>query len=426
MVMDQQMVSQKDLEIETALLKAMSNRFNFETYNDSINTKRIYEATGVVLKDYEKYFNLYKEHKEVDFKLFYTQFSQSWHNDDLDNEDITYYRDYVLPAIDKANAQEVETSLLGLMQKQTLEEINKSAKKTFDIEEISSILEEYRAKQGQIIQENDNDCFTIDNIDFDVLDKQSGIPYFMPNLQASLGSLVKGQFIVVSADTGAGKSAFSISQGVEAFKFLHKTKSDRPILYFNSEGTEADVYIRFLSNLYKDKIAGGFEQVLNNIDKVKESYMSKFNHNNFKVFQLSGNNIAYVKSKMQQYNPSLVIIDIVDSLAPEESPGLLKKLYDTIRQMSNTFCPIIGTTQSGDMSYFDKDSGQKMYRKWLDAKDMYGSKQKAGAADTVVGIGQDPESDLRYISVPKKKRGDPVKITCELEGIYSNFKEVQW
>jgi len=166
--------------------------------------------------------------------------------------------------------------------------------------------------------------------------------------------------------------------------------------------------------------------VLANIDKVKESYVRNFNHENFKVFQLSGNNIAYVKSKMQQYNPSLVIIDIVDSLAPEESPGLLKKLYDTIRQMSNTFCPIIGTTQSGDMSYFNKDTGAKEYRKWLDTKDVYGSKQKAGAADTLIGIGQDPDSDLRYISVPKKKRGDPVKITCELVGIYSHFQEIEW
>ena len=419
-------ISQKDVAIETALLKAMSQRFNFETYNDSINTKRIFPATEVVLKDYAKYFELYKEHKEVNFELFYTQFSQSWHNDDLDNEDITYYRDYVLPAIDKADKQEVETSLLGVMQKQALEEINKSAKKTFDISEIEAILDIYREKQGQIITENDDDCHTISNIDFDVLDKQNGIPYFMPSLQKSLGSLVKGQFVVVSADTGAGKSAFAIAQAVEAFKFLHNSGSDKPILYFNSEGTEADVYVRFLSNLYKDKIAGGFEQVLTNITKVKEKYMDKHNHDNFKVFQLAGNNISYVKAKMQQYDPSFVIIDIVDSLAPEESPGLLKKLYDTIRQMSNTFCPIMGTTQSGDMSFFNKDTGAKEYRKWLDTKDMYGSKQKAGAADTVVAIGMDPDTDMRYISVPKKKRGDPVKLTAELEGIYSNFKEISW
>ena len=424
--MEVKKVSQKDIQVETNILKAMSNKYNFETYGDSIDTKVMFPATKEVLKNYAKYFELYNEHKEIDFKLFYTEFAQSWSSDNLDSEDITYYRDYVFPSIVDADTQDVEKSLLGLMQKQTLEEINNKSKKSFDILEIEAILEEYKIKQGQIIQENDNDCYTLDNIDFNVLDKSNGIPYFMPSLQKSLGSLVKGQFVAVSADTNTGKSAFAISQAVEAFKFLHKNGTDKPILYFNSEGTEADVYIRFLSNLYKDKIAGGFEKVLGNIDKVKEAHMNRYNHNNFKVFQLSGNNISYVKTKMQQYNPSLVIIDIVDSLAPEESPGLLKKLYDTIRQMSNTFCPIMGTTQSGDMSYFDKDTGQKVYRKWLDAKDMYGSKQKAGAADTVIGIGMDPESDMRYISVPKKKRGEPVKITCELEGIYSNFKEINW
>lgn len=424
--MEVQTVSQKDIQVETNILKAMSNRFNFETYGDSIDKKVLFPATKEVLKNYEKYFELYKEHKEVDFKLFYTEFAQSWSSDNLDSEDITYYRDYVFPSIVEADTQDVEKSLLGLMQKQTLEEINKKSKKSFDISEIEAILEEYKIKQGQIITENDDDCYTLDNIDFDVLDKSNGIPYFMPSLQKSLGSLVKGQFVVVSADTGAGKSAFAISQGVEAFKFLHNSGSDKPILYFNSEGTEADVYVRFLSNLYKEKIAGGFEKVLSNIDKVKEGHMNKYNHNNFKVFQLAGNNISYVKAKMQQYNPSLVIIDIVDALAPEESPGLLKKLYDIIRQMSNTHCPILGTTQSGDMSYFDKETGKKMYRKWLDTKDVYGAKQKSGAADTVIGIGQDEESDMRYISVPKKKRGDPVKVTAELEGIYSNFKEINW
>lgn len=421
------MVKETEVQIEISLLKAMSNRDNYEAYSESINRKRLYEATEVLLDDYGKYFELYKDHKEIDFKLFYVQFSQSWHNNDLDNEDINYYRDYVIPAITKADPQEVSTSILGLMQKQTLEEINKSSKKTFDIEKISSILEEYRIKQSNVITEYDDDCYTIDNIDFAVLEKQNGIPYFLPSLQAGLGSLTKGQFIVVSADYGAGKSAFVLSQAVTAFKHLHANNDNRPILYFNSEGTEADVYVRFLSNLYRDKIAGGFEQVLTNILKVKEAFTKQYNHNNFKIFQLTGHNLAYVKTKMQKYNPALVIIDICDVLVQEESPSLLKKLYDNIRQMSNSFCPIIGTTQSGDTSYFDKDTGEKKNRKWLGDKALYGSKTgKGGAADTILTIGKDDNSDLRYVEVAKHKRGRAVRVTCEIDGLYSNYREVNW
>lgn len=424
--MDQQTIKKKDIDIEIDLLKSMSNKSNFNTYIDTIDLKRVYPSTKLLLNDFSKYFDVYNEHNKIDFKLFYTMFSTSLHNKDLDTDDIEYYRDYVFPAIDKSDAQQAETSLMGLIQKQTLEEINKSALKEFDIDKISAILDLFRQKQSQIIQESDNDVYTIENIDFSVLDKSKGIPYFLPALQENLGSIVKGQFIVISADNGTGKSAFGISQAVQTFKFLQETKSERPILYFNSEGTEADVYGRFLSNLYKEQVRGGFEQIFREIDSVKDMFVSEYNPQNFKVFQLEGKNVSYVKSKMVKYNPSLVIIDICDTLVAEESPMLLKKLYDTLRQMSGTHCPVIGTTQSGDMSYFDKESGKKLYRKWLDMKDMYGSKQKSGAADTVIGIGMEPDSSIRYISTPKLKRGVPIKLTCELEDIYSNYKEIKW
>jgi len=416
---------QQSIEIETALLKAMSKRENFETYADIINRKRVFEATDLLLNDYQKYFKLYNEHSQVDFELFYTQFCQSWHTTDLDDETIDYYRNYVFPAIEKAKDDEVESSLLGLIQKQTLDSIVNLAQQDFNPDKIDELVDRYRTKQSQIIREYDNDCYNIANIDFGVLNKQQGIPWCLPSLQAGLGSLVKGQFVVVSADYGAGKSAFVLSQAVEAFRYLHEKDIDRPILYFNSEGTEADVYARFLSNLYKDKVSAGFEAILDNIDRVKSAFNRVYDTNKFLVFQIASNNLAYLKSKIQKYNPSLVIIDICDVLAAEETPSLLKKLYDNLRLISGTYCPIIGTTQSGNTEYLDKETGKLKTVKWLGDKSLYGSKTgKGGAADTIITIGKDEaNSAIRYINTPKKKRGIPVKVTCELEDIYSNYKE---
>lgn len=419
---------EQSIKVETALLKALSKRENFETYSEIINKKRILETTEVLLSDYKKYFDLYNEHQEIDFTLFFTQFSQTWHNSDFDDDTINYYRDYVFPAIDKANSVEVESSLLGLIQKQTLDSIITLAQQDFNPDKIDDLVEEYRTKQSQIIREYDNDCYNITNIDFGVLNKSTGIPWFLPSLQAGLGSIVKGQFIVVSADYGAGKSAFVLSQAVESFLYLHKKEIDRPILYFNSEGTEADVYTRFLSNLLKHKVSGGFETVLDNIDKIKEGFANKYDTNKFLVFQISGNNLSYVKSKIQKYNPSLVIIDICDVLAKEETPQILKKLYDNLRLISGNYCPIIATTQSGDTSYIDKETGKPRNMKWLGDKSLYGSKTgKGGAADTIITIGKDESNPIiRYINTPKKKRGVPVKVSCEIEDIYSNYKEISF
>lgn len=417
-------IKKTDIAIEVDLLKSMSKRYNFETYNDNIDVKRIYPSTKLLLEDYAKYFNLY-DHDTINFDVFYTQFNTSWHND-MDADDVEYYRDYVFKAIKDSDAQQAETSLLGLIQKQTIQEINKISEKEFDIDKITAILDIFREKHSQIIQESDDDAYTIENIDFSTLDKSKGIPYFLPVLQESLDSLVKGQFVVVTADTGGGKSAFSIAQASSTFRWLSETKSERPILYFNSEGTEADVYGRMLSNLFKEEFPGGFEQIFREIDKVKEMLISKYNPQNFKVYQLEGKQVGFVKAKMMKYNPSLVIVDIADTLVPEESPTTLKKLYDTLRQMSGTHCPIIATTQAGDMAYMNKETGKMETKKWLTTKDVYGAKQKAGAADTIIGIGVEPDSDIRYLNVAKLKRGIPVKLTLELQGIYSNFGEVKW
>jgi KaiC/GvpD/RAD55 family RecA-like ATPase len=426
--MQTDVIASENIAIETSLLKVMSNRYYFNTYIDSLSKDRLLPNTSVLLKDYEKYFQIYPEHERVDFGLFFTQFSQNWHSHDFDNSDIEYYRDYVFPAIERAENEEVEKCLLGLIQKQTLQELVDKSKSEFNLEKLRETLDNYESHRNQILKDCDTDCFTIENIDFSVLDKKKGIPYFSPTLQDGLGSLVKGQFIIVSADYGAGKTAFVISQAASSFKFLNEINSSRPILYFNSEGTEADVYTRFLSNIYKDKIEGGFESVLNNISKVKEHFVNSFNAALFMVFQIAGNSINYIKSKIEKYNPALVIIDICDVLAKEESPQLLKKLYDIIRQTAGSHCPIIGTTQSGNTEYQDKETGKIKTRKWLTDKALYGSKTgKGGAADTIITIGKDDNNPIiRYISTPKKKRGTPVQLTCEIEEKYSNYKELTW
>lgn len=416
---------QESIQIETALLKAMSLRTNFEMYASSINRKRVLETTDVLLNDYKKYFDLYNEHKEIDFNLFFTQFSQTWHGSNLSDEDINFYRDYVFPAIEKAQGQEVETSLLGLLQKTTLDSIVSTAQQEFNVDELISILDQYRTKQSEIVKEYDDDRYTASKIDYSVLDKSKGIPWFMDSLQSSLGGLVAGQLIIAAAASGAGKSAFVISQAVAAFKNLNEVGSKSPILYFNSEGTAADVQTRFYSNLFKDVVRGGFEQCFENIERITETYTKKYNEDLFSIFQMEGVGVQYVISKIKKYNPSFVIIDIADALAPEEDPRSLKKLYDTLRQVSNNHCPILITSQSKDVEFYDQKEGKTTNKKFLSQKDLHGSNVgKQGAADTIITIGKDDTNPLiRYINTPKKKRGQPVKVTAEIEEIYSNYKE---
>ncbi len=424
------LISPKDIDLEVSLLQILASKHYFDYYIHFVDHNRALPTTSLLLKDYKKYFDLYPEHTTVDFGQFITQFTQNWHNKDLDQMDIEYYKDYVFPKITGQVAEhdtgQVEKCLLGLINKATTEELLAVANKTFSIKALRDILDEHEKKQTLIIKENDADVFTMENVDFSTLDRACGLPYFLPSIQEGLGSLVKGQFVVVSADYGSGKSAFVINQAVHSLKHLIANGDERPILYFNSEGTEGDVFARFLSNLYNCSRTGGFEEIIEKREEVREEFLSNHPSDQFMVFQISGKGLAYVRTKLQKYKPALVIIDITDVLAPEEDVTNLKKIYDQLRLLSGEYCPIIGTTQAGDNSYLDKETNQIKNRKWLGDKALYGSKSgKGGAADTIITIGKDDNNpSIRYVATPKKKRGTMVNVTCELIDKYSLYKEL--
>lgn len=422
-------IKQEDVRLESSLLKALSIRKNFETFGEFVDFKRLLPNTIVLLKDYKKYFKSFI-HEEINWGTFITEFAQNWHSRDLDEDDIVYYRDIVIPMIDKVEVEDINNVLVGLLNRDYINRFVLSLNNGIQESKVQDILDSYIQAKAKYVKEVDEEAFSIDKIDFSILDKEKGIPWFLPSIQAGLGSLVQGQFVVVAADYGVGKSAFVISQAVNAFKHLHRNKINRPILYFNSEGTQADVFTRFLSGLYSNHISGGFEEVFKQIDKVRSKFTETFNINNFLVFQITQGDMSKIRQKIDMYNPSVVIIDIADVLAKDEDVQSLKKLFDGLRLLSAQSCPIIATTQSGNTSYqyFDKENQEMVtkHRRWLSEKDLYGSKAgKGGAADTIITIGKDDTmKNIRYVHTPKKKRGSIVSVTCELLEEFSLYKEI--
>ena len=407
----------------------MSNRKNFDTFAEFIDVKRLLPNTSLLLKDYKKYFDSF-DHETIDWGTFTTEFAQHWHSRDLDEDDIVYYRDTVIPLIDQVNDVDANNVLVGLLDRDYNEKLNTSLQSGVNYEELHSIMDDYIKAKSKYVTKIDEEAFSIDKVDFSILDKEKGIPWFLPSLQKGLGSLVQGQFVVVAADYGVGKSAFVISQLAHTLKYLRAKNDPRPVLYFNSEGTQADVFTRSLSNLYSNKIHGGFEDVLKQIDSVSVDFVDKFDKDTFLVFQIQQGDMSKIKQKIYMYKPSIVIIDIMDVLAKEEDVQNLKKLYDGLRLLSAATCPIIGTTQSGNTSYqyFDKEKREMVTksRRWLTEKDLYGSKAgKGGAADTIITIGKDDDMPhVRYVQTPKKKRGNVVSVTCEIVEKYSLYREM--
>lgn len=415
----------QDIELESALLKSMANRYNFDNFRSCLDAKRLIPITNILLNDYQKYYEKYTDHKEIDWTIFYTDFTQVWHRKDDIGDDIEYYRETVFPLV--RNATVTNGLYVSLLERQAAQAIEKVIDEGFDQIKIDIILDRLRDSLKAYQKDIDDDIFKLDTLDLSVLDTSNGLNWFLPSLQSGLGSHMAGQFIVVAADSNAGKSAFCISQAVHVFKHLHKAKIDRPILYCTSEDTKEDLAGRFLSNLYKDKVMGGFEQIVDEWEKVNENYKKVYNPDLFIGMQIRSHaDMFKIRKKIDMYKPCVVIIDMLDKLSASDAIQDLTKLYQDIRGIANDGYPIIGTSQSGNTSYQDKSTGDYKHRKHLKDKDLANSKSgKQGAAYCMIMIGMDDDvPGVRYISTTKKKRGSHVSTTCVINEQFSLYTEL--
>ncbi len=65
---------QKTFIIELALLKALAIREHYDNYFNYVVYDRLLEETRVFLDAYKLYYELYSDHKEINFDTFLTQF----------------------------------------------------------------------------------------------------------------------------------------------------------------------------------------------------------------------------------------------------------------------------------------------------------------------------------------------------------------
>lgn len=417
----QKEIKKEDITLEASLLKALAVKKNYDSFIKCLEPKRLISITQELLKDYKKYYSKYNS--DIDWGVFYSDFCE-WHRRDLDEHDLAYYRETVIPLINNADTSKIYISLLEREASRKIEDIISSG---IDEQAITSVIKDLIEKKCVYSNESDSDVFTLGSLDLSVLDTSNGLTWCLPSIQAGLPSLMPGHFVLISADSDTGKSALCISQAKHSFLELHARKEfDRPILYCSSEDTKEDLGCRFLSNLYQKKVLGGFDEIVANYEKINNDYKKTYNDGLFVGMQIRGpRDLIKIEQKIEKLNPRLIIVDMLDKLSESEDIKHFIRLYQDIRGIANSGYPILGTTQSGNTSYQDKDTKEYRHRKWLSEKDVSGSKSgKQGAAYCMIMIGKDDDMpNVRYISTTKKKRGKHVQLTCEIIEKFSCYRE---
>ncbi len=423
---------QKSFVVEVALLRALATRYNYKSYIDYVVIDRLLEETQVLLEDYEKYYDLYPEHKQIEWDTFRTQFVSNWHARDMQSNQIDLFS-AAIQKIANTDDVEAETALIGLVNKQFLDRINKIGEKPFDGELIRKELDTYDHKCAAIIQDCDNDSYDLENVDLAEANPEDGIPYAFDALQQSCYGQVPGDLIIVNAGTDIGKTAFLLTQMHHTLKWLIAHNIDSPIVFFNTEGSAAQWFGRLLSNIYAADIPEGYRKVLKHSARVKAKFFEDYGKDRVFAFRGKNKGVGFVRNKVVKYKPAIVFVDMLKGILPEGKTtelGILEEGAQSLRDLSADYCPIWATTQAGDgCKVYNPERKKQEWKKWLEHRDIRGDKGGIqGAASVIIGIGahDNPKtSTTRYINTSKTKSEHFAKFICEIDFATSRYIEAE-
>lgn len=252
---------------------------------------------------------------------------------------------------------------------------------------------------------------------------EPGFNWHLNVLQNGIGPLRKGDFGIIAAYVGQGKTSFICSV---ITKFAKQIKDGRPILYLNNEGITAKIHRR----LWTTALNKTTNTLLEDLPRWEQEYDKAVGKGMIRVVNIMRHTIGNLENLIAKVNPSLIIMDQIDNIkgfekssyATHERYGLL---YQWAREIAAFHAPVIGVTQCDATvmkgGVIDEVRGQQ----YIGQHQLKGSKiDKQAATDFIITIGSDLMSDnVRYLNIPKQKSGrnlkGPVNFNPET-GIFTN------
>ena len=268
----------------------------------------------------------------------------------------------------------------------------------------------------KLVQRHRDDFLPDLNIEWDDLEVETLIEkndletrwhFNLPSLAQHVEGVNAGHLIVGGARPNTGKTSFhaSLVAGTNGFA----QQGAKCIVLCNEEATHR-VGARYLT------VASGMtmKEIRDNPREAQQKWAKL--KNNIKIKDATGQSMNWVELVCKTYNPDIVVLDMGDKYAPDQSHEGLKLCAIHARQIAKEYeCAIF---------YMSQLSAEAEGRTTLNQSMMEGSKTgKASEADLMLLIAKDPpvegmEDDGfgRHINVAKNKlTGWHGKITCRLD-----------
>ena len=254
---------------------------------------------------------------------------------------------FILSKLSDPPSIEFSKEALKSFKKQAFEDrIEKLLQESSAIEQIKEEIREFEKSDLDLVKNTKVDG-SLEHLR-EMSNPLNGIQWHTPSLREAMPPINQGIFGVVAARPGRGKSSMLASFCANAVKQDKLVNTKKPIIWLNNEnaGWRA-CYQRFYCAFFEkrwDEILKEFEFYSEEVERLKLP-------SRVICHDIQGRNYQDIESFISYYDPSLVILDMIDNIhgfdikGNETSNTKYERMYQWGLEVSSTKCPILASSQ---------------------------------------------------------------------------------
>ena len=231
-----------------------------------------------------------------------------------------------------------------------------------------------------------------------------GLLWRLKSLNRAMRPLRPGDFIIIAARPDAGKTSFVAS---EITFMARQLPEGRGVLWLNNEGPGR----RILARTWQAALQASMPELeqLNNERRLKSMYAEATGGpNQLKIYDVHDLTSHEIEDLIKDEQPGLVIFDMIDNIkfsgsnhhGGERTDQVLESMYQWARNLGVKHdCVVLATSQVSADGEGVRNPRQNML------KDSKTGKQ--GAADVILMVGKEDDTNARYLTTPKNKLARP-------------------
>lgn len=406
---------------DKVILSILSNKDNYDKYIKYISN--VSKEVSVILKDMKEWYDTTTT-TDVDWDVFSTWFKYTKHVS-MKAEEVELY-DIIFEQMDEVEYDEEQLTPIvsGFIDRSIADDIATVSLKLSDgdssvsIDDVRALIEKRDAEVGHV---DDDD--TVVEWGKPIVNVRGDIRWRLEELNAAVGPVGKGDFIVVGARPDAGKTTFLAS---EITHMASQLPENATLLWLNNEERGEKVQARILTAA----LGMPWEDIEADWATAYDQYTKAINGpvNKIMLKDISGGYINQINALVRKVQPSVIVIDQLRKIHGFERESgnettRQELIFNWARDLAKLHAPVITVHQA---------DGTAENVEWIDMSQLHMSKTGIqGEADAIITIGRTRDKPAsRFIYIPKNKmQGDDPSLRngqfeVLLDGARARFKGV--